>query len=65
MGLRGRYKVALGGFILEVHTDSLKLYLSDEDGSKIVLNYYRPHREVPEEDTVVVEKFLKHRVRDG
>ena len=65
MGLRGRYKVALGGSILEVHTDRLKLCLPHVDGSKIVLNYYRPHRKVPEDDTMVVEKILKHRVRDG
>ena len=65
VGLRGRYKVALGDQLLELHTDRLKMYLPHVNGSKIVLNYYRPHREVPEDDSMIVEKILKHRIRDG
>ena len=42
---------------MEVYTDRLKLYLPHVDGSKIVLNFYRPHREVPEDDTMLVEKI--------
>ena len=65
VGLRGRYKVALGGSVIDVHADRLKMYLPHVYGTKIVLNYYRPHREVPEDDSNVVESILRHRVRDN
>jgi hypothetical protein len=43
----------------------MKMYLPHVDGTKIVMNYYRPHRDVPEDDSYVVDKILRHRVRDG
>ena len=65
VGNRGRYQVAIEDKVVDVHADRLKLYLPHVDGSKIVLHYYRPHRQVPEDDSYVVEKILAHRMRNG
>ena len=65
VGNRGRYQVAIDGNIVEVHADRLKMYLPHVDGTKIVLNFYRPHRQVPEDDSFVVDKILSHRIRNG
>ena len=65
VGLRGRYQVAIGGSVVDVHADRLKMYLPHVDGTKIVLNYYRPHHNVPEDDSLVVASILRHRIRDG
>ena len=66
IGLRGRYQVAIQGDVVDVHIDRMKMYLPHVDGTKIVLNYYKPHRQVPEDDKdLVVDKILAHRIRGG
>ena len=65
IGNRGRYQVAIQDNIVDVHADRLKMYLPHVDGTKIVMNYYKPQRQVPEDDTYVVEKILAHRIRNG
>ena len=65
IGNRGRYQFAVQDNIVDVHADRLKMYLPQVDGTKIILNYYRPHRQVPEDDSYVVEKILAHRIRHG
>ena len=63
IGLTGRYRVAVRGDVIDIYADRLKLYLANVDGTKIILNYYRPHHEVPEDDSFVVEKIIGHRMR--
>ena len=41
------------------------MYLPHVDGTKNILNYYRPHHDVPEDDSNVVASILSHRARDG
>jgi hypothetical protein len=57
--------VAINGNVVDLHTDRLKMYLPHIDGTKIALDYYKPHRRVPEDDTYLVEKILAHRTRAG
>ena len=65
MGSTARYQVAVQDEIVDVHADRLKMYLPHVDGTKIELQYYRPHRDVPEDDTHVVEAIVGHRHRYG
>ena len=65
VGDSARYTVTLPDGICDVHIDRLKMYLPRVDGSKIQLHYYRPLEKVPEDDTLVVERILDHRVRSG
>ena len=57
--------MAIGGNITDVHADRLKMYLPHVDGSKIALHFYKPHRAVPEDDSLVVERITGHRTRNG
>jgi hypothetical protein len=61
----GRYQVALPVGIQDIHSDRLRLYLPTIDGERIVLHYYRPAKDIPEDDAMVVEQILGHRVRAG
>ena len=45
--------------------ERLKMYFPKIDGTKIKLHYYRPHQEIPENDSMVIEKIVGHRVRNG
>ena len=65
IGNRGRYQVGIQDQVVDVHADRLKMYLPHVDGTKIVLNYYKPQTKVPEDDTYVVEKIMEHRTRNG
>ena len=57
--------MAIQGDIVDVHVDRMKLYLPHVDGPKIVLNYYKPHRQVPEDYSWIVDKIVAHRTRGG
>ena len=65
IGNTGHYTVAFPEGVQDVHSDRLKMYLPKVDGTKISLHYYRPHRDVPEDDSLVLEKIVAHRVRGG
>ena len=65
VGATGRYKVALPHGPEDVHLERLKLYLPMIDGKKLTLHYFRPHRELPEDDFHIVEKIVSHRRRNG
>ena len=54
IGNSSRYTVALPEGVQDIHTDRLKMYLPKLNGSKIVLHYYRPQRDVPEDDSLVL-----------
>ena len=60
-----RYRVAIPTSIQDVHSDRLQLYIPKIDGEKIQLYYYRPAKDVPEDDAEVVEKILDHRRHNG
>ena len=64
-GNTGRYHIAFPEGIQDVHMERLKLYLPKPDGIKIPLHYYRPHRDLPEDDSLVLEKIVGHRIRGG
>ena len=65
VGRTARYKVTLPEGVQDVHIDRMKMYLPRVDGTKIALHYYRPHRDVPEDDSWTVEKIVVHRIRGG
>ena len=48
----------------DVHMDSMKPYRPPLTGKSIPFLYYQPNT-VPEDDTWIVEKILKHRLVDG
>ena len=41
------------------------MYWPRMDGTKIKLHYYRPQAIVPEDDSWVVDKILRHRIHNG
>ena len=65
VGNRGRYQVAILDNVGDVHADRLKMFLPNMDGTKIVLNYFKPQRTVPKDDTYVVEKIIGHQMKNG
>ena len=65
VGQTARYQVAFPDSIQDVHADRLKMYLPTIDGDKIKLHYYRPHCDLPEDDSWIVAKILGHRLRGG
>ena len=65
VGHTGRYTVSFPDQIRDVHMERLKMYLPKVDGKKITLHYYHPIAKVPEDDNLIVEKILRHRVTHG
>ena len=64
-GTTGRYTIAFPEGNREIHMERLKMYLPRIDGTKIKLHYYRPHVDIPEDDSWVVETILRHRIHQG
>jgi len=64
-GNSGRYQIALPDSVQDIHMERLKMYLPRIDGTKIHLHYYRPVEQVPEDDSLLVEKIIDHRTRNG
>ena len=64
-GNTGRYLVALPTGEESVHMERLKLYIPAVSGSKVPLQFIRPAKIIPTDDTYVVEKILGHRIRHG
>ena len=60
----GRYTVQTAYGDEDVHMDSMKPYRPPLTGKSIPFLYYQPNT-VPEDDTWIVEKILKHRLVDG
>lgn len=65
VGTTGRYTVALPHGEKDVHMDRFKIYLPALDGTKVPFHFIRPRKDVPQDDTYVVEKILDHRIRNG
>ena len=65
VGQTGRYKIAMPEGVQDVHIDRLKLYLPSIVGEKITMHYFRPQRDIPEDDALVVEKIVGHRTKAG
>ena len=49
----------------DIHVDRLKPYLPMLSGIKLTLHYYKPHVDIPHDDSHVVEKILAHRIHHG
>ena len=56
VGNTGRYQVAFPDKVEDVHMERLKMYLPKIDGTKIQLHYYRPHQDIPDDASIVLEK---------
>ena len=60
----GRYTVQTAYGDEDCHMDSMKPYRPELSGKSIPFQYYQPST-IPEGDTWIVEKILKHRVSKG
>ena len=65
VGTTGRYVVGLPHGTESVHMERLKPYLSALNGDKLKLLFFKPEPKLPVDDTIVVEKILKHRIVNG
>ena len=65
VGNTGRYQIAMTTSVQDVHSERLKMYLPMVHGERVRLHYYKPQHDVPEDDSMVVEAIIGHRVRGG
>ena len=65
IGNTGRYRVETPHGPEDLHMDSFKTYLAPATGKAIPCWYYKPAERLPERDTDVIEKILKHRMKNG
>ena len=61
----GRYQVSTTNGPKDLHMDSFKLYLAPASGKPIPCWFYKPPVRTFEKDTYVVEKILRHRIKNG
>jgi hypothetical protein len=64
-GNTGRYQVATMDGPEDLHMDSFKMYTAPPSGKAIPCWFYRPAPKLPEGDSFVIDKILKHRHRNG
>ena len=61
----GKYKISFSEGVQDIHMERMKMYLPKIDRKKIELHYYKPSQPLPENDTYVVDRILKHRIKNG